>query len=181
MIMQPVINGTRNDVNGSELRQGWVLAARFYWAQAFLAKKSKDFRLMRTCATQARDAERQSGIDGVLMATIVGGYKAAPESLVSQGASISAELAQQAKVAVIAEEKTHAKRQEDARSAKLPAAKPIAAASNPSRQAVIDWLADNGGTASKEALMAAGHSNITIMSMVRDNQLKALRGDKFSV
>lgn len=102
--------------------QAWQQAAKFYWAQAFLAREEKAWERMRACAKQAKDAERFASPEGRLLAAVFGGtIPEAPEPAVKRGATLPDESVKQARQAVIDE---IAKREADTQ-AKRKQARPV--------------------------------------------------------
>ncbi len=84
--------------------QDWQEAAKFYWAQAFLAKEEKAWERMRACIKQAKDAERYASPESRLLASIFGGtIPEAPELAVKRGATLPDDAIKQARKAVLDE------------------------------------------------------------------------------
>ena len=67
-------------------RQGWRLAAAFYWATAHLALTEQNWPAMRQAATQARDCETKAN---PLLNAVFGSSSFAPDNLVAQGARLT--------------------------------------------------------------------------------------------
>lgn len=84
-------------------RAQWSASAAFYWAQSWVALTERDFRLMRSSAAQAEEAEYRCSPEAALLAAIFDTRGAPSERTVEIGMKLPSDQVAAAKAAVKAE------------------------------------------------------------------------------